>query len=192
MNSLGRKRIKRGQTVTFQTNQTVTFQTKLLILLCLFLSPFSFINISLGCVWITDLLWEKEKEKVDDPMVLNGRILSLFHFHFYFPHQILDPNAPLMSLFLSFLCPCNFVWRTAENLTRRTFLQVTFCLFINCKNISRGTLAWVLGCVIQPNSTCYNGMLIQRAFLTWCKEFRFTFKIPECCLPVIFRTFIFQ
>ena len=34
---------------------------------------------SLGCVWIKDLVGEKEKEmekeKVDDPMVLNGWII---------------------------------------------------------------------------------------------------------------------
>ena len=36
-----------------------------------------------------------EIEKVDDPIVLNGWIIELFHFHFLLPHHISDPNTAL-------------------------------------------------------------------------------------------------
>ena len=54
-------------------------------------------SIALGCIWIKDLVWEKETEMetLKDPTVPNGWILKLFHFHFIFPHQILDPNTAL-------------------------------------------------------------------------------------------------
>ena len=49
----------------------------------------------LGCVRIPDLVREKkmETEKVDDPIDMNSWIVSHFHFHFLFPHQIQDPNT---------------------------------------------------------------------------------------------------
>ena len=34
-------------------------------------------------------------EKLDDPIVQNHWIIYRFHFHFIFPHQILDPNTAL-------------------------------------------------------------------------------------------------
>ena len=39
---------------------------------------------------------EMEMTKVDDPMVTNVWIVKTFHFHFLFPHQILDLNTALM------------------------------------------------------------------------------------------------
>ena len=36
---------------------------------------------------------EMEMEKLDDPIILGRWIIYLFHFHIFFPRQIIDPNT---------------------------------------------------------------------------------------------------
>ena len=62
-------------------------------------SPLTNNILALGCVWIKDLVREKEKKrkKLEDLTVPNGWILYLFHCHFLFALEILDPNMALVN-----------------------------------------------------------------------------------------------